>query len=515
MDAKGRHYTIRKVDAGTWPPRWPVTGSTVCRMRRHAVQPVTLLVNWYRRPERQNEIDKCLLSNVNNPHIDRIIVAVEPGDVLPVESEKITRWEYTPEPMSGYHCALSFRQWFQRASQEPGIKIVANSDIRFDDSLAVLKTLDLSGRAFALTRWDVQPDGRTVLLECVGSQDVWIFSGKLDVDLSIGMGLPGCDNILARRLHDSGLRLENPCRTIRAIHCHASNIRWWRNCDIVAGIGPGTVMGVQLARLEIDDVPHGPPKPRLALIGLAKGCAGTVGALLDSLAPLTDLFDCHGWASCGDADCARAIRQHGGIPWSIVPDIAKRPGDNRYNHIARLRNSVLSAARRSGFRPDYYLAMDMDAARLVDAAGLPRLLADPEWAAVSVCGLMPASGREWHVGPRVMRDGRDWVYYDTLALETADGVRYLWESGGLWYSHGRGFDPATIFKMRAPPLDFTAWQPVNSAFGPATFYRASALDGLTYDETTEQCEHQGLHQAIRQRGGRHFIASDIIMEYHG
>jgi hypothetical protein len=39
------------------------------------------------------------------------------------------------------------------------------------------------------------------------------------------MGLPGCDNRLAHLLSETGYRLSNPCRSIRTIHLHRSNVR--------------------------------------------------------------------------------------------------------------------------------------------------------------------------------------------------------------------------------------------------------------------------------------------------
>lgn len=54
---------------------------------------------------------------------------------------------------------------------------------------------------------------------------------------------------------------------------------------------------------------------------------------------------------------------------------------------------------------------------------------------------------------------------------------------------------------------------VFSAFGGLCIYRKEILDGISYDEKSEDCEHVSLHAAIRARGGKIFMNPDMVIMY--
>jgi hypothetical protein len=104
------------------------------------------------------------------------------------------------------------------------INIVANADIYFDDSLKAVTSIGFD-ECYALSRWEDSEAGLR-LFETDDSQDAWVFRGRIrSIAAPFTMGLPGCDNRLAYLLSEAGYRLSNPCRSIRAIHLHRSNVR--------------------------------------------------------------------------------------------------------------------------------------------------------------------------------------------------------------------------------------------------------------------------------------------------
>lgn len=122
---------------------------------------------------------------------------------------------------------------------KPGmLNVIANADIYFDRSsisdfgrLMVYNTFE-AGRhsvksdVFALSRWDVDPTGVSMLWSHHDSQDTWIvYGGPHEVDAPYTMGVPGCDNALIHALQQAGFTVSNPSKSIRTYHLHLSNYR--------------------------------------------------------------------------------------------------------------------------------------------------------------------------------------------------------------------------------------------------------------------------------------------------
>lgn len=101
------------------------------------------------------------------------------------------------------------------------INVIANSDIYFTE----LPPHPVCGEAWALSRWDVDAEGRVKLWDHADSQDAWVFHGKpTGIDAPFPMGVPGVDNHLAWLIDQAGYVVRNPSRTIRAYHLH--NVQW-------------------------------------------------------------------------------------------------------------------------------------------------------------------------------------------------------------------------------------------------------------------------------------------------
>ena len=103
------------------------------------------------------------------------------------------------------------------------VNVIANSDIYFTE----LPHTPPPGEVWALSRWDVDNDGNATLWDHADSADAWIFNGlPPKIDMPWTMGLPGVDNRLAWELDNAGMRVRNPCKTIKAYHLHNSQ---WRS----------------------------------------------------------------------------------------------------------------------------------------------------------------------------------------------------------------------------------------------------------------------------------------------
>lgn len=117
------------------------------------------------------------------------------------------------------------------------ITILANADIEFPrETIDLLRHVDLGNHAFALTRWNPEPDGTLKLQHPHprGSQDCWIFQGPpKDVRADFTMGRPGCDNRFAKELDLAGYDVRNPSLTLKTIHRHTSEVRNYTRADVV------------------------------------------------------------------------------------------------------------------------------------------------------------------------------------------------------------------------------------------------------------------------------------------
>ena len=159
-------------------------------MRFHLIQPREL----FGPPERQHELDTCWRRNEGlfdkythpkgRPHFAELFTLCEPGMV----------------------------------------NVIANSDIYFDNG--ILTARPDHGECFALSRWDIQPDGTAKHYDQPDSQDVWVvYDGPHCIPATFPMGVPGCDNSLAHILIQAGYRVSNPSKTLKGYHLHLTHYR--------------------------------------------------------------------------------------------------------------------------------------------------------------------------------------------------------------------------------------------------------------------------------------------------
>ena len=189
-------------------------------------------------PARCEEFLECLRRNRANPCVREVHVFLE----TPVAPE-LFLVTHPCLAAEGFHLhpygqRLTFSELFRFADRFPaGTRvIVANADIYFDETLALLDAHDLTGRLLCLSRWDAQPDGSLRRFDHAFSQDAWIFQAPIrPFPCDFSLGLPGCDNRLAGAAKEAGLRLQNPSQSIRACHLHLSPVRHYSERDRIRG----------------------------------------------------------------------------------------------------------------------------------------------------------------------------------------------------------------------------------------------------------------------------------------
>lgn len=168
--------------------------------------------------ERQAELDRCREINAGLKAF---------ADVVLVDGAD-KRW--------------TFGDFFRLAAERYAgeICVLANSDIAFDESIALAGPLAERGALVALSRWD---DSASPSMEgrVAGehwhffshSQDVWVFKagGVPSFPADIQLGIPQCESRLAYEAAAAGMIVVNPALSIRSWHHHASAVRSWRRKD--------------------------------------------------------------------------------------------------------------------------------------------------------------------------------------------------------------------------------------------------------------------------------------------
>ena len=194
-------------------------------------QKTNLYLNYYedKNEVRNSELITCFTNNLSNKNIDNIYVFVNNEDGQKLYNRYLVTGRYHELNIIFSETRPTYRDYFNEINKNTSdidVNIISNTDIYFDESIKYAGLLT-PNNCYALSRWDVKPDGHTALhFNHADSQDCWIFKGKVkDVpDCDFTMGLAGCDNAIAERLNRSGYSVENVSGTIKAYHLHISGI---------------------------------------------------------------------------------------------------------------------------------------------------------------------------------------------------------------------------------------------------------------------------------------------------
>ena len=116
----------------------------------------------------------------------------------------------------------------------PGVvNVLTNSDVFFDAEALVhfrflgeCQAMDSKPKCWALSRWDVLPDGTTSHHAHCDSADTWvIFGTPSPMDIPWPLGVPGIDNRIAHELIAAGYDVTNPSKTVKTFHLHNCQYR--------------------------------------------------------------------------------------------------------------------------------------------------------------------------------------------------------------------------------------------------------------------------------------------------
>ena len=206
------------------------------RARRHMI----LLTGFYHDPSpvRTEEFLECIRRNSANPHIDHIAVFLEEQISTSQPEALVPAMAHPKVQLIPHGKRLTFADLFEHANRHlvDARVVIANADIFFDETLALLKAEPIEGRMFCLSRWDEAADGTLRHFDRPYSQDAWIFQPPLPRLVSdFCLGKLGCDNRLAYEAERAGLIVSNPSRSVRARHLHLSAVRRYTRKDRLAG----------------------------------------------------------------------------------------------------------------------------------------------------------------------------------------------------------------------------------------------------------------------------------------
>lgn len=183
--------------------------------------------------QRNNEIQKCLISNNNNSYIKKIYLLNDKMYPLHFiqDKTKIVQIEVDDKNKDRLMFSYAFHFINNNLSGEPCI--LSNSDIIFDNTLSLFNNYNWNNKFLALSRYN---DFARKQLALQYSQDAWLFMSPCKIPLgkcNFTLGKMGCDGRIAYLAHDSGYHLLNPALSIYSYHVHESNFRTYKINDRV------------------------------------------------------------------------------------------------------------------------------------------------------------------------------------------------------------------------------------------------------------------------------------------
>jgi hypothetical protein len=182
-----------------------------------------LITTYYKaaEPDREAENVQCLVNNLNHSLIVRVHLFLQSSDVPNVSTNnKLHFLEHGKRP--------TFSELFAYGNtiENNTIKVVANSDIFFDDSLHLAKKALQKWDILALTRWDLGENSSLNFYNNFKSQDVWMYKKRIEPDIGrYHIGRHGCDNRLVYEFKSRNYKIANPSLSIKTIHIHQSASR--------------------------------------------------------------------------------------------------------------------------------------------------------------------------------------------------------------------------------------------------------------------------------------------------
>jgi hypothetical protein len=205
-------------------------------------EPLWLIQQYFipQKAKREREIKRCLEKNLECTFVDKILLLNEQD-----YSAKLPKSDKIQQEILGHRMTYAdvMRTIYEKVPSGTLVAF-ANSDIYLDDSWSELWSFDLYDKFISLLRYE-EPTHGNEELKLFGpredSQDTWIVhadSVKLRdwkgfKDLEFEFGRAGCDNAINVEMLRKKFIVANPCRSLRTIHCHSSQIRTYNPSDVL------------------------------------------------------------------------------------------------------------------------------------------------------------------------------------------------------------------------------------------------------------------------------------------
>jgi TPR repeat protein len=195
---------------------------------------IVLLTQYYTNkdcPMREAENDLALKRNLANPSIKKVVLFMEEDVDIPFRSDKVERVFVNDR--------MTYKDGFDYMRGKPGVKLMANSDIYFEPSIAELTKAELENRLLSMSRHDLEPDGRIVdprpcrSMGCEEKQEVkeshssdaWVWRDLRQFENNIYLGVYCCETLMLGNAMREGIEVINVGRLYNAIHIHWSSLR--------------------------------------------------------------------------------------------------------------------------------------------------------------------------------------------------------------------------------------------------------------------------------------------------
>jgi hypothetical protein len=173
-----------------------------------------------KNPARLREIEECLEINLSLSAFGEVCVLAEQHTLRGRRHPKLHVRDISQRPLYS-----DYFNWICEVAKDDDISVIANADIFFGHDIDIFNSWRIPERTVvALSRWDRLPDGSARLYDHNDSQDSWIFRGRpVGVNGDYRIGVPRCDNRIAKELELAGYSVWNPAFSIRAFHLHAGS----------------------------------------------------------------------------------------------------------------------------------------------------------------------------------------------------------------------------------------------------------------------------------------------------
>lgn len=172
--------------------------------------------------ERNLEFKHCIVKNIDNTSIDKIVIFFEGYSELLSKSVEFDYMQNSKVVVIAVDFFPNFSVLFDYANDnfKHEIVMIANADIYFDETLAkVNKVRFKDNMMLFLTRYMF--DYGDVRLQNKGSFDSYIFKSPIKPFYGdIRQGVYGCDSYLLQKAIEAEIKVFNPALSIKSYHHH-------------------------------------------------------------------------------------------------------------------------------------------------------------------------------------------------------------------------------------------------------------------------------------------------------